>query len=183
MGGVAHVAIYPMSGAEVKRTSVRNTMSLALDIGRVIGAARRNSKDPFDALTEFLPSTPYKHGRVLFDGKIIDLRRETTEGFAVGLARVQSFENPDEIMDITFQNENLVAKVGDKLHAIVPDLICICDRETAEPITTEALRYGQRVKIYGVSAPDIMRTPEALNTFGPACFGLEDPFVPLERLQ
>ena len=68
------------------------------------------------------------------------------------------------------------------MRAIVPDLICIMDSETAEPITTENLRYGQRVTIVAVAVPEIMRTPEALEVFGPSCFGLDEPFTPIEQL-
>ena len=57
------------------------------------------------------------------------------------------------------------------LLAIVPDLICVLDQESAEPITTERLRYGQRVRVLGISTPDLMRTPEALATFGPVAQG------------
>ena len=42
------------------------------------------------------------------------------------------------------------------------------DAETAEPITTEGLRYGQRVRVVAISTPAVMRTPEALAVFGPA---------------
>ncbi len=75
-------------------------------------------------------------------------------------------------LEIAFQNENLVARRDGRLVAVVPDLICVLDAETAEPITTERLRYGQRVRVIGVSTPDLMRTPEALAVFGPSCFGL-----------
>jgi hypothetical protein len=51
-----------------------------------------------------------------------------------------------------------------------------------EPITTEGLKYGQRVRVLGISAAPIMRSPEALAVFGPQAFGLADPFVPLEQL-
>ena len=81
-----------------------------------------------------------------------------------------------------FQNEYLIARCNNQLLAIVPDLICVVDSETAEPITTEMLRYGQRVKIMGVSVPPIMRTPEALAVFGPHAFGLDEPFQPIETL-
>ena len=63
----------------------------------------------------------------------------------------------------------------------MPDLICVLDSDTAEPITTEGLRYGQRVRVVGISTPDLMRTPEALAVFGPACFGLDVEFSPVER--
>jgi len=63
----------------------------------------------------------------------------------------------------------------------VPDLICVLDAETAEPITTEGLRYGQRVRVIGISTPDMMRTPEALAAFGPGAFGIDEEFVPVEQ--
>ena len=54
---------------------------------------------------------------------------------------------------------------------VVPDLICVLDAQTAEAITTEAIRYGQRVKVMVVSTPDTMRTPEALAVLGRARSG------------
>jgi hypothetical protein len=64
----------------------------------------------------------------------------------------------------------------------VPDLIAVLDSSTAEPITTEALKYGQRVTVIGISAAPIMRTPQALAVFGPQAFGLPEPFVPIEKI-
>ena len=100
----------------------------------------------------------------------------------MGSAQIQGTETYSGLMDITFQNEHLVARVDGQVKAIVPDLICIMDGETAEPITTEALRYGQRVKILSVSCPPIMRTPEALKFFGPQVFDIKEPFTPIETL-
>jgi DUF917 family protein len=68
------------------------------------------------------------------------------------------------------------------VRGIVPDLICVLEAETAEPITTEGIRYGQRVKVMVVSTPAIMRSPEALAVFGPQAFGLEHEFTPIEEL-
>ena len=83
---------------------------------------------------------------------------------------------------ITFQNEFLIAHKGNTVLAIVPDLICMIDSETAEPIPVESLKYGQRVNVLGISAAPIMRTPESLAVFGPQVFGLKDKFVPIEEL-
>lgn len=183
MGGAAYIAEYAMDGATARRTSVPSTLTLAHKIGSAIADARSRHVDPFKQLIETLADTPYKFGSVIFEGKIVDVWRETTQGFAKGRAVVDGWdEHADERMEITFQNENLVARVGDEVKAIVPDLICVLDSETAEPITTEALRYGQRVKVMAVSVPEIMRTPEALAVFGPAAFGLEEAFEPIEEL-
>lgn len=85
-------------------------------------------------------------------------------------------------IEIQFQNEHLVAKEGDRVLAIVPDLIAVLDAATAEPITTEALKYGQRVTVLGISAAPIMRSPEALAVFGPRAFRLDAPFTPIEQI-
>lgn len=58
----------------------------------------------------------------------------------------------------------------------------ILDRETGEAITTETLRYGQRVRVLRVSPVPIMRTPEALKVIGPAAFGLKEDYTPIENL-
>src|SRR5205085_12222376 len=107
---------------------------------------------------------------LIFEGKLIDVWRETTQGFARGRAVIAATGSRDEQLEIIFQNENLVARANGQLKAIVPDLICVLDSETAEPITTEALRYVQRVKVMAVSVPAIMRRPEALPVFGPHSF-------------
>ena len=72
-----------------------------------------------------------------------------------------------------------VARVGGEVLSVVPDLICILDAETAEPITTEELRYGQRVRVMAVTVPPIMRTPEALAVWGPRTFGFDVDYTPM----
>lgn len=180
MGGVAYIANYPMDGATAKRVSVRGTIGLGLKIGRAIRHARERHVDPFAHLVATLQETDYSPARVIFSGKIVEVFRRTSEGFAKGTVRILELE-PDrgrepEEMRIEFQNENLIAQAGDRVLAMTPDLICILDAETAEPITTEELRYGQRVKVMGVRVPAIMRTPEALKVWGPEYFGFEVPY-------
>ncbi|MFQ5796813.1 MAG: DUF917 domain-containing protein [Candidatus Bipolaricaulia bacterium] len=182
MGGAAYIAEYVMDGRTAKRVSVPNTLSLNLIIGRGLREARERKEDPFVALIRLLRDTPYSYGTIIFAGKIADVLRRTTEGFAKGQAMLQSLDGADETMEIIFQNENLVARVNGQVRAIVPDLICILDNETAEPITTEGLKYGQRVKVMAVAVPEIMRTPEALAVFGPHAFGLDEEFQPIETL-
>lgn len=180
MGGLCMLAIYPMSGRAVKDCAIRDTLSLALRIGRAIGAARKEQQDPFEALFHCLKSTPYyQHCRTLFDGKIVDLRRETLRGWAVGHVELKDMAEKDSCT-ITFRNEYLRAQRNGRTIAIVPDLISILDRETAEPITTENLRYGQRVRVIGSSVPPIMRSEKALAVWGPRAFGFDEAFLPLE---
>jgi DUF917 family protein len=182
MGGAAYIAEYSMDGRTAKRVSVPRTLSLGLQIGRGIRHAREQHLDPFIELIAVLRKTPYQYGTLIFEGKLADVWRETTQGFARGRAVIAGTGTSGETLEILFQNENLVARSNGQLKAIVPDLICVLDSETAEPITTEGLRYGQRVKVMAVSVPPIMRTPEALSVFGPQAFGLEELFQPIESL-
>lgn len=181
LGGVAHIAEYAMSGADVRRTAVPRTLSMALALGRAIREAREQHRPPFEAVAETLSTTLYSHVRELFTGKVTDVERRTTDGFAKGRATIASLDaGDDSTLEIRFQNENLIATRDGELVAIVPDLICVTDVESGEPITTEGLRYGQRVRVLGISTPEMMRTPEALAAFGPAAFGLAESFVPVE---
>ncbi|MEV4049607.1 hypothetical protein AB0J55_00310 [Amycolatopsis sp. NPDC049688] len=50
-----------MSGADVKRTAVPRTLSLALTVGRTIREVRAANEDPVARLTVALTETPY-HG-------------------------------------------------------------------------------------------------------------------------
>jgi DUF917 family protein len=181
LGGVAHIAEYAMRGAEVKRTAVPRTLTLALTVGRTIREARERNEDPVASLADALTETLYGHLRVLFRGKVTDVERRTEAGFARGRAKATSFDGEHKL-ELHFQNENLVALVDDEVRCVVPDLVCVLEAERAEPITTETLRYGQRVTVVGISTPQLMRTPEALAVFGPAAFGLADAFRPVEEL-
>ncbi len=83
-------------------------------------------------------------------------------------------------MHVDFQNENLVARVNEHAVAMVPDLICIVASDDAEPITTEMLRYVQRVVVIGIQCHPLLSTPEALAVVGPRAFGYDLEFVSLQ---
>ena len=184
MGGIAQCASYPMSGSVMRSTCVPRTVSLAIEIGATLRAARSaGTEDVCEAIVaHFKVSNPPRFASVIFDGKVQDVLRETTAGFAVGKVRISALDDPSREMLITFQNEFSHASIGDETLAIVPDLIAILDRETGEPITTENLGYGQRVKVVAIAASENMRSAEALEFIGPRAFGIEEDFRKLEAL-
>ncbi|WP_113699384.1 DUF917 domain-containing protein [Nonomuraea lactucae] len=182
MGGAAYICDYPMDAATVRRTAVPGTLTLARRLGATLRQARAAHADPFEALAGTLADTIYSHGMVLFAGKVIDVERRTVDGFARGRVTMAALDDPGDRLEITFQNEHLVARRGTRVVAIVPDLICTLNSETGAPVTTEALAYGQRLTVFAISTPDIMRAPEALRCFGPSAFGLSEEYTPVERL-
>jgi DUF917 family protein len=181
MGGSSHIAEYAMSGKEVKRTAVRNCVSLVLKIGRTIREAAQNKESPLQALIDVTEGTNYGKAIPFFKGKVTDVERRTTAGFAVGSTTIEGMDQFEgKKMSIRFQNENLMASVDGKILATVPDLISIIDTESAHAITTEGLRYGFRVTVIGIPTPEIMRTPEAIRVWGPRYFNLATDYIPLE---
>lgn len=177
MGGAAMIAEYSMTGATAKRVSIPGTLGLGISLGAAVRRARAQHDDPLEHLADALGSISYLGPRLIFEGKVEDVFRQTTGGFVKGHALIRS-HGSDEQMRIAFQNENLIAEIDGQVVAVVPDLICILAAETAEPITTESLRYGHRVKVVSITPPEIMRTPEALQVFGPQAFGLDVDYVP-----
>lgn len=57
---------------------------------------------------------------------------------------------------------------------IVPDLIVVLDADSGEAISTEMLRYGQRVAVLALPCHPLLRSPEALDVVGPKGFGFDD---------
>ena len=183
MGGHAMLVDYPMSGAEFKRTAIRGTISMGMAIGEAVAGAHKSGVHPVEAVCAATQDTIYGRGVPLFEGKVVDVERRTREGFAVGHALLQGLGSHEgSRLEVRFQNENLVAIRDGQTIASVPDLICLLDSERATAITTERLRYGQRVTAIGIPTPEIMRSEEALKVWGPAAFGYDDlAFHPLER--
>lgn len=178
MGGQASLVSYGMDGATAKRVSVPATMTLAQDIGRVVREAHASHVPPIDALVDFLGTTHYGHALRIGSGKVTDIARRFENGWSVGVVTITPFDDSAPYA-IRIQNENLVVERAGAVLAVVPDLICVLDLDTAEAIPTERLRYGQRVDILGIRVPPIMRTPEALVIFGPRAFGIEAEYQPL----
>ncbi|MGF7151841.1 hypothetical protein FHS96_005509 [Sphingomonas zeicaulis] len=181
-GGIAHMVEYPLTAGDVIRSAIPGSVSAAVAVGAAIRQARGAGDDPFAAMFDALRATGlYAHAGALFDGKIVDLERRTEGGFSIGQLAIETFDGARR-MTIGFQNENLYAREGDTVRAMTPDLVTVMDLETAESITTERLKYGQRVRIVAAAAPAALRTDHALSYVGPGAFGLDMAFVPVEQL-
>lgn len=169
MGCTAMTALYALSGAQLRDAMVAGTLSLCEELGRLIRSERAAHGDPIGAVAERLG------GAELGRGKVADVARRTEGGFARGEARIGE-------LSLSFQNEHLLARAGDEVLASTPDLIFVLDGETGEPVTTEGLRYGQRVCVLAAPCDPRWRTPEGLALVGPEAFGYECEYVPVEAL-
>lgn len=182
MGGMISSAEHGMTGALVKRCAIPHTLSFATELGQLL-RSHSGDIDVIQAdLFRLFGQSDYGEVRHLFSGKVIDSERKIIGGFDVGSARLQSFDDANVKMELLIKNEYLVARVGGKVVASVPDLICIVEQETSRPLNAERMRYGQRVSVFGIGCTHHYRTPEALAVTSPRAFGFDMEYVPLEDL-
>jgi DUF917 family protein len=174
-GGQASSSEYQCTVAQAKTATVRGSVSLAVGIGRVV---MRADRDPVAALAEALDAA------VLIAGKVVDVERRTTAGFVRGQVTIEGLvDDAGRTIRLEIQNENLVAIEGDRVHAMVPDIITVIDTESGFAIQTERVRYGQRVSVLAFPCDPIWRTPEGLELAGPRAFGYDLDYVPVETIR
>lgn len=173
MGARAGIVSTIMTGAQVKASGVHYTLTLAHHLGVQVLDAQKQKSDVPQVVADVLD------GQILFRGKISDVDRRTTKGFARGSVWIDSFRGNDRL-EIQFQNEFLIAYLNGQAVVTVPDLICIVTEDEGEPVSTELLRYGTRVAVVAVPAPEQLKTGIALSVVGPKAFGYDEPFRPLK---
>ena len=178
MGGAGLIALYPMTGAQAKEAILRGSLSLIKNIGQIIGAEQAANRNPADKLAKDL------NGMRLFEGRVTDVDRRTEGDFARGYATIEGLDSyHGKSMTLRFQNEFLMAESDDGTpRAMTPDLICLLDLETGQPITTEQMSYGYRVIVFGLPCDPKWRSDEGLALVGPRYFGYDIDYDPIENL-
>ena len=176
-GGSVSVALYCMSGAELKKYAVKNIVTRSQKLGQVIRSVKEmeegTPEENFLKLSE---------GFKLFKGKIGDVLRETRGAFNFGKVCLEGIgEYKGRQAYVEFQNENLTAVVDGEILATVPDLICLVDTETFVPVTTDALKYGKRIMLVGLKCFEMWRSQAGLDLVGPRYFGCDTDYIPLEE--
>jgi DUF917 family protein len=168
MGAVAATCKGPRTGREIKNHGILYSTTKAIRIGRTVHDARRRHEDPIAALIEA------EAGVMLFKGKVQDISRRATEGFLRGRARVEGIDGDrGSVLELEFQNEFAVAWRDGEVVDTTPDIICVMDSVSGEAIGTEMIRYGQRITVIVLPAPDFFLTPKGLEATGPRAFGYD----------
>ncbi len=164
MGCSVMISLFPQSGEQVRDSLVAGSLSQCLAVGDAIADARAANEDPVTRAVSELA------GRELYAGKVVDVARATTQGFARGSAIIDGAEGA---LTLSFQNEHLMATLEGDVLATTPDLIMVLEHDTGEPITTEGLRYGQRVRVIAAPSDERWHSPAALAMVGPRYFGYD----------
>jgi uncharacterized protein len=173
-GGAASSTEFSLTAAEARTATVRDSVSLAIRIGEAVRGA---DGAPVDALIAKVGAFQ------LVTGKVLDVERRTSSGFARGSVVVEGLgEDSGRLIRLELQNENLVALERGRVLASVPDLISVLDSETADAIVTERISYGQRVTVIAFACDPVWRTEKGIMVAGPRAFGYDFDFVPVEEL-
>lgn len=185
MGCSATISLYPMTGQQARTSLIPGTVSLCARIGRRLRTARAEHLDPVAEVVDEVG------GRELFAGTVVDVARRTETGFARGTATVAGAPTGGDPAARThsarleFQNEHLLVALreaadttgeGEQLLVTVPDLICVLEADTGQAVTTEKLRYGQRVRVIAIPADPRWHSEAGVALVGPRYFGYDtDP--------
>ncbi|XP_072038494.1 uncharacterized protein [Amphiura filiformis] len=177
MGCAAALTFSPLKKEQLLQHSVLYSMSRAWHLGKAVLRAQRSKADPVESIVK------HEAGKLLMKGKILDVARNRTGGFDKGTLLVDGIGAfTGQQLSVDFQNENLIAKVvkhtdaklQGQVVATVPDLICITDVDSGEPITTEEVRFGLRVAVVALACSPLLKTEAALKVVGPKAFGYDD---------
>ena len=119
----------------------------------------------------------------LVGGKVLDVSREVSGGFMRGSVVIEGLgQDAGRLIRLELQNEHLVALERGRLLASVPDLITMLDSETADAISADRVRYGQRLVVIAFGCDPVWRTERGIAATGPRAFGYDFDFVPVEEL-
>lgn len=154
------VCLPPLNSEQLQKYTVHHSLSRAWFLGE---AKFNNHSNAIEAVARV------GGGRVLVsDGKIINVERNTAAGFVRGHVTI---ETDGKHLIIEFQNENLIARYKNgEIIARVPDLITLVEQDSAQPLATEIIKYGLRVSVLVLPAPESLVTPQALKYVGLKAF-------------
>ena len=172
-GAISPSLGFPMTKADIDLASIPGSVSMARDIGEALlfGDPREGG-----VLQAVLDRTG---GVEVFRGKVSSVDRHVTGGWAIGDVFIEGSDAfAGDTMRVTFQNENLMAYLGDEPVVCVPDLITIVEQDTCRAITTERLRFGSRVSVLAMPCDDKWLTPAGLALAGPRHFGYDVDYAP-----
>ncbi len=175
-GGSVFVVDAPMPAHLARRIAIAGTISRAVEVGKAVLGARQRGMDPVKALAEAMG------GWIVFEGVVERVELRVEGGFLRGWILVRgtgSFRG--HMLRSMVKNEHIAVWLDDQPLVLPPDLFTLVAPD-GEPLLNTELKPGMRV--YGVAAPapEVWRTEQGLQLFGPQHFGINTLYQPVENL-
>lgn len=138
------------TGDDIINKLASNTITESMRIGEAIVNARDDNLNLENEISKI------KECKEVCQGEITDIQLNTEGGFDFGTTFIKgSGEYIDKSFTIDFKNENLVIKdEQNKVLLTVPDMLCMVNTETYEPVTNADIEIGMNISIYATSATE-----------------------------
>lgn len=180
--GIAYFSGFPNSGRDLREILLPGTLSFVREIGSTFLEPDSYSRLLKD-ITEITKNSLYGGAVELFVGTLEEIET-TVEGgrswISIGLKGTGDYLKSD--FTILAQNECLLAYRDKQISAMVPDLIILIDLRTLIPVSLSALQENMKVAVLGIPAPVRLKSRDMLNAIGPACFGYNEEYTPIEGI-
>lgn len=170
------VADHVAKARDLREAVIPGAISYALKIGRALRKAREANEDIAAAIAKAA------EGATLFRGKVHDFNWQTQDGFTLGETYLHGTgEFAGQTYKTWFKNEHIIAWRNGEIDVTVPDLICMVDDDTKEPVINPHFAVGMNIAVIGLPSPKEWRTEQGLKCFGPKHFGYDIEYVPIDK--
>lgn len=168
------MAMLAMPIAELRKFVVRDSLTLALEVGEAMRKAVEAERSPAAAAAQALG------GRVLFEGAVADRQWRDEDGYMTGTVQLAGKgEFADHTLKIWHRNENHVTWLDEQPYVTSPDLIMTADLATGTPYTNADIDKGMELAVVGRAAnPLFGETPQGIETGGPRHYGFDLDYRP-----
>ena len=182
-GGLGANAHYPMTGKQVKEAIVPNTVTRAIEFGRIIAEANAAGRDPVEAFRQEI------EGDLLFDGVITEMFGEDKGGFYLTNLLMEGKDAfSGKKLKMIVKNESMIIWIDDKLSIMLPDCAFMLDPKTGAGIPSIAHKVGLPMAIVGADChPRVSKCMES--KLGQIAFGADRygcpglPYIPYSKLK
>ena len=154
---------------------IHGTISKSMQLGRLL----RESPDPRELPEKIADNAG---GHVAFSGVVKTACYNTVDGFTKGTIEIDGDgEYVEHRFRVLVKNENLAGWLDDSVHVTIPDLICLFDSASGQPIANPHVVAGQAVTVVLLPAPIAFTSSKALSVFGPSYAGIDEPYRPIAK--
>ncbi|MFD0693143.1 DUF917 domain-containing protein [Paenibacillus sp. GCM10027628] len=167
-GNLAGVCDHPIEGSRLKHSVIPGTLSLSECVGRARRLSLEEDRSPIENIVAA------GNGRLLAIGKVLEANWKDAGGFIEGDVLIGSDDGEAAPLYIWFRNEFMLARRGDEILSVIPELISVLDRRTGMPILNPDCQTGMEVAVITLPAPTYWESEKGLSIFGPSYIGLEN---------
>lgn len=176
-GNLAGVCDHPIDGSRLKQSVIPNTLTQAERVGRARRECLEEVRSPIENIVVA------GNGKLLIEGTVLEATWKDVGGFIEGTVIIGENDHLNPLLTLWFRNEFMIARRGEEIISVIPELISVLDRHTGIPILNPTCQTGMEVAVITLPAPAYWESEKGLSIFGPTYLGLEnDLYLALKKL-